>query len=72
MMAPSRSSHEQLINMNIKEPTISGKRAITSSVRCSLVLLLALTLCSLVGTGDDSTTVVKPGGGLYTLQYAFS
>ena len=37
---------------------------ITSSVMCSLVLLLALILCSRVGTGEDSTTVVKPGGGL--------
>ena len=44
----------------------------TSSVRCSNVLFLALTRCSLLGTGELSTTVVKPGGGLYTLQYAFS
>ena len=31
---------------------------LTSSSLCSLVLLLALTLSSLVGTGEDSTTVV--------------
>ena len=29
-------------------------------------------LCSLVGTGELSTTVVNPGGGRYTRQYARS
>lgn len=52
--------------------SINKEKLRTSSARCSYVLFLALTLCSRLGTGEFSTTVVKPGGGRYTLQYAFS